>query len=135
MISEIDIRDMKESDPNGKNPHEPGAKLDAGKAPVFQGLIDYFPRAVEAVAMVSLAGANKYAWKGWEAVPDGYNRYKNAQYRHATKKAKEGPWDSDFLKQGILILHDAQEAWNALASLELYLRQEEQNDRRINRES
>lgn len=124
-LSEVDIADW-EFDPNGKSPHEAGAKLDAGKAPIFQGLVDYFPRAIEAVSLVSQAGADKYAWKGWESVPDGYNRYKNAQYRHATKRAKEGYWDSDFLKLGKHILHDAQEAWNALAALELFLREQEQ---------
>ena len=116
---------MSEFDPNGKNPKEAGAKLDAGKAPVFQGVVDYFPRALAAVANVSLAGANKYAWKGWESVPDGYNRYKNAQYRHALKRSMEGVWDKDFEKMGVAILHDAQEAWNALAALELYLREQE----------
>jgi len=115
-----------EIDPNGKNPHESGAKLDFGKSPVYQGLIDYFPRACSAVANVSAAGAEKYAWKGWEDVPDGYNRYKNAQHRHALKRAIEGPYDSDFNKLGKHILHDAQEAWNALAALELYLREQEQ---------
>lgn len=119
---------MNEFDPNGKNPHEPGAKFDAGKAPVYQGVIDYFPRAVEAVALVSQAGADKYAWKGWETVPDGYTRYKNAQHRHATKKAKEGIWDKDFLAVNKYILHDAQEAWNALAALELFLREQENNE-------
>jgi hypothetical protein len=118
---------MTEFDPNGRNPHEPGAKLDAGKPPIFQGVLDYFPRAIEAVSMVSQAGADKYAWKGWESVPDGYNRYMNALGRHLTKRAKEGPWDSDFLKVDKYILHDAQVAWNALAALELYLRELENN--------
>lgn len=116
---------MIETDPNGKNPHESGAKLDAGKAPVFQGVVDYFPRALAAVANVSLAGAEKYAWKGWEDVSDGYNRYKNAQHRHALKRSIEGPYDKDFEKLGKKVLHDAQEAWNALAALELYLRENE----------
>lgn len=124
-LSEVDIRDFKEKDPYGRNPHEPGAKLDAGKAPVFQGVLDYFPRAIEAVAMVSAAGADKYAWKGWESVQDGYNRYMNAAGRHFTKKAKEGPVDKDFLATRRVILHDAQIAWNVLAALELYLREEE----------
>ena len=114
-----------EFDPSGLSAHTLGAKLDAGKSPVFQGLIDYFPRACLAVANVSQAGADKYAWKGWEHVDDGYNRYKNAQYRHAVKRAIEGPYDSDFKKLGKDILHDAQEAWNALAALELFLREQE----------
>lgn len=110
-----------EKDPYGRNPHEPGTKLDAGKAPVFQGVLDYFPRAIKQVAMVSAFGASKYAWKGWESVPDGVNRYSNAMGRHITDEAIEGPVTHD---SGLL--HKAHIAWNALAALELYIRQEEQ---------
>lgn len=106
-----------EFDPNGKSAKEPGSKLDAGKSPVFQGLLDYFPRACLAVAEVSAKGAEKYAWKGWETVPDGYNRYSNALGRHQLYKSIEGPIDSD-----TGLLHDAQVAWNAMATLELKLR-------------
>lgn len=109
-----------ESDPNGKNQHEPGAKMDAGKAPIVQGVLQYFPRALEAVSLVSLAGAKKYAWKGWEKVPDGINRYENALGRHILVEAVEGPIDKD-----TKCLHKAQVAWNALAALELYLREQE----------
>lgn len=110
---------MSEKDPTGKNPHEPGAKLDAGKSPVFQGLIDYFPRACIAVAGISGFGASKYAWKGWQSVPDGVNRYSNALGRHMMLESIEGPFDKD---SGLL--HKAHAAWNALAALELYLREE-----------
>ena len=106
-----------EFDPNGKQQHELGAKFDGGKSPVFQGLLDYFPRACIAVAGVSQYGASKYAWKGWETVPDGVNRYNNALCRHILLEAMEGPFDSE---SGLL--HKAQTAWNALASLEIYLR-------------
>lgn len=109
---------IKELDPNGKNPHEPGAKLDAGKAPVFRGLIDYFPRACEQIALVSQFGANKYAWKGWETVPDGINRYSDAELRHIIKESSDGLYD---LETGLL--HRAHRAWNALAVLELTLRE------------
>lgn len=105
-----------EADPNGKSAKEPGSKLDAGKSPVLQGLFDYFPRACLAVANVSAAGAAKYAWKGWESVPDGINRYSNAMGRHILNESIEGPYDVDGF------LHKAQIAWNALAVLELYLR-------------
>lgn len=95
-------------------------KYDAGKVAVFQGAIDYFPRAIEAVAGISQFGASKYAWKGWEGVDDGYNRYSNAMVRHLIKRGIEGPFDSDSK-----LLHDAHCAWNALARLELYLRDQE----------
>lgn len=125
-LSEVDIRDMKESDPHGKKPGEPGAKLDAGKAPVWQGLIDYFPRACMAVSEISGFGAAKYAWKGWESVPDGVARYSNAGFRHAFKEAIEGPFDKD---SGLL--HKAHFAWNALAALELYMRERENGHERV----
>lgn len=108
---------MAEADPLGKAPQEPGAKLDAGKAPIIRGVVQYFPRALEAVSLVSLAGAKKYAWKGWEHVPDGVVRYSDALGRHLIKEETEGPID-----QETGCLHAAQIAWNALARLELMLR-------------
>lgn len=107
-----------EQDPNGLASHTPGAKMDAGKAPVSQGVLNYFPRALRAVSMVSLVGAKKYAWKGWESVPDGVNRYSDALGRHLLAETIEGPIDSDTQQ-----LHASQVAWNALARLELILRE------------
>lgn len=109
----------KEKDPSGKAAKQPGSKLDAGKPAVFQGLLDYFPRACRAVANVSTKGAEKYSWKGWETVSDGENRYRNAMMRHVCDEAIEGRLDKDGF------IHRAQVAWNALASLELMLRREE----------
>lgn len=109
-----------EIDPYGVAPSEPGAKLDAGKAPIRQGVIEYFPRALIEVARVSEFGARKYSWGGWAPVPDGITRYGNAADRHAIKAIIEGPIDSD---SGLL--HAAHEAWNALARLELMLRESE----------
>jgi len=109
-----------EADPNGMSQHTPGAKMDAGKAPVFQGALAYFPLAIKAVSMVSLVGAKKYAWKGWEAVPDGFNRYSDALGRHLLAETTEGPVDADTQQ-----FHAAQVAWNALARLELFLREQE----------
>lgn len=110
-----------EKDPNGKSPKEAGAKLDAGKSPIYRGLLDYFPRACLSVAAVSEAGAKKYAWKGWESVPDGINRYSDALGRHIVNESIEGPLDPDGF------LHKACVAWNSLAALELYLRDKESN--------
>ncbi len=106
-----------EADPNGRDPHQPGAKLDHGKAEVLRGCVAYFPRALEAVAQVSGFGAAKYTWGGWRSVPDGATRYGNAMVRHLTKEAAEGPTDSD---SGLS--HAAHAAWNALARLELLIR-------------
>lgn len=113
---------MLEFDPNGKSPNEPGAKLDAGKVAAWRGILDYFPRALLEVASVSQAGAAKYAWKGWESVPDGINRYRDAQARHIFNESIEGVRDREGFR------HLAQNAWNALAALELTLREEEQQN-------
>jgi len=93
-------------------------KYDGGKSPVFRGAIDYFPRAISAVAGVSAFGASKYAWKGWEGVPDGYNRYSDAMVRHLIYEGEGEVLDTD---SGLL--HAAHSAWNALARLELKLRE------------
>lgn len=109
---------MSEQDPHGRDPHQAGSKLDAGKAPIMRGALGYFPRALEAVAQVSAFGAAKYTWGGWESVPDGVQRYSDALGRHLLAEASEGPTDA-----ATGLSHAAQVAWNALARLELILRE------------
>lgn len=111
---------MTEVDPNGKSAHELGSKLDNGKPCVFRGVVEYFPKAILAVAEVSTFGAKKYVWKGWETVPDGINRYSDAMMRHILKEGSGEPIDPDSK-----LLHAAHTAWGALARLELILREEE----------
>lgn len=96
-------------------------KYDGGKSPIYRGAISYFPRAIEAVASVSGFGASKYAWKGWEGVDDGVNRYSDAMVRHLTREGQGEVLDPD---SGLL--HAAHVAWGALARLELMLREKEQ---------
>ena len=106
-------------DPNGLDPHAPGAKLDAGKVRpelIFRG----FARALYAVAEVATFGANKYTDDGWEKVPDGEKRYRNAGYRHMLARHAGQLYDD---QSGLL--HAAHEAWNKLAELELMLRTQE----------
>jgi len=113
-----------ETDPNGLGAGQPGAKLDAGKSPVFRGVLQYFPRAVLAVGGLSLYGANKYTWEGWRTVPDGIGRYGDALGRHAAKEAIEGLWDMEVVndpKYPANVLHATAVAWNALARLELII--------------
>jgi hypothetical protein len=121
LISEVDIRDWGqvyyETDPDGRSPKEPGSKLDAGKPPLSRGLLNYFPNACLAVADVSRLGAEKYAWKGWETVPDGINRYGDALARHIVYEEIDGLYDPQ-----LGVLHAAEAAWNALAKLELVIR-------------
>lgn len=99
---------------------EVGKKYDSGKPPAWQGLRQYFPRAMLAVASVSAYGANKYnlAYNdiNWLRVEGGWERYSDALDRHLTGEFIDGPIDPE---SGLP--HAALAAWNALARLELYL--------------
>lgn len=106
-----------EKDPHGKDAHEAGAKLDAGKLRPWL-CISGFAFALEAVAEVTTKGAAKYTPNGWQEVPDGADRYMDAFGRHMVKLAKGETIDHD-----TKCLHKAQMIWNLLASLELELRQ------------
>lgn len=106
-----------ETDPTGRKPGDPGAKLDKGK-PRISLVINGFPRALWAVAEVATYGASKYSDGGWQSVPNGQERYFDAGLRHMLKKAMGEERDLD---SGLL--HLQQKAWNALAELELYLRE------------
>lgn len=105
-----------ESDPNGKDPHTPGAKLDAGK-PTPWLFISGFANALSAVAEVTTKGAIKYTPNGWTKVPNGEERYMEAFGRHMLLLGKGELVDPD-----TQCLHKAQMIWNLLASLELELR-------------
>ncbi len=98
-------------------------KYDAGKPAVWQGVINYFPRALWGVAEISTFGAEKYAWNGWADVDNGFARYKDAQARHELKHAMGETVDPDSMED-----HLKHEAWGALATLELYLRAKESGD-------
>lgn len=94
-------------------------KMDAGKPEIYQGFVKRFPRAIEEVTKISQFGKNKYGtWEGWEAVPDGLNRYKDAMFRHLIDDAKGEMNASDSE-----LMHAAHAAWGAMATLELKLRQ------------
>lgn len=110
-----------EQDPYGKHDKEPGSKLDAGKVSVTRGCLHYFPRAITAVAELSTIGAKKYSWKGWESVPDGIHRYGDALGRH--ELCIEGDYTRRDRDTGVL--EATAVAWNALARLELVLREME----------
>lgn len=104
-----------EEDPSGMPPHNPGAKLDAGKP--LAGVIGDFGLALLAVAEIGTFGAKKYTRGGWQSVPDGITRYSDAMWRHLLKESQESH-DPD---SGLT--HQAHAAWNALARLELALRE------------
>jgi len=105
-----------ESDPTGKSAHEPGSKLDAGK--ILAGVLADFSLALLAVAEVGTFGAKKYTRGGWQFVENGIERYTDAMWRHLLKGNLElNDPDSN-------LLHAAHAAWNALARLELALREQ-----------
>jgi hypothetical protein len=98
-------------------------KDDRGKAPIYRGVLCYFPRAVASVATVSAFGATKYAWNGWLHVPDGFNRYSDGLVRHLGLEGQGQVYDDE---SGLR--HASHAAWNALARLELQLIESEQSE-------
>lgn len=108
---------LTEEDPDGITQHTVGAKLDAGKPDA--SLLLMFGKALEEVAQVGTLGAIKYTRGGWQSVAGGRERYTAALLRHLFKEHYE---DND---TDLGLLHAAQVAWNALARLELILRERE----------
>ena len=110
---------MIEKDPNGLNQHQAGAKLDNGTNRI--GLvINGSSRAISLGSGVGTYGANKYSDNGWMEVENGVARYTDAMYRHLMSEASGELKDAD-----TDILHAAHAAWNALARLDLMLREVE----------
>lgn len=117
---------MAEKDPHSLDQHQAGAKLDAGKPQLYRHLVAMFPRALTEVSRVSEVGEDKYTYMGWAAVPNGEARYREAGLRHLFAEAKDERVDqTDPRMVERDITHAAQEAWNALARLELMLKTQE----------
>jgi len=129
MSKEKDPDEAVERDPTGKDIHEKGAKLDFGKP--SGSLLEFFGRALTDVARLGTGGARKYTWGGWIEVGNGKQRYSDAMWRHLLKKNREEyDKDPELLKYlDAPILHQTQVAWNALAELELLLKEKEENGR------
>ena len=106
-----------EADPLGRNQHQSGAKLDSGKVRLGLVLLA-FGRSLEAVGQVGTYGANKYSDLGWVEVPSGIARYTDALLRHLLAEGRGEASDPQ-----TELLHAAHVAWNALARLDLMLRQ------------
>lgn len=97
-----------------------GSKKDVGKAPVWQGFVNYFPNAMEAVAYVSDYGFRKYGeWGGFAKVPNAVNRYNDAFARHQLAEARGEVYDTSESD----LAHATQVAWNAMARLEMMIRE------------
>lgn len=109
------MRVPEQADPNGKDAHQPGAKLDAGKVRAKLVLAGFAPALWE-VAKVGTFGANKYTDNGWLSVPNGEARYADAQMRHQMTHDMGELCDPESQ-----LLHLAHEAWNSLAKLTLFL--------------
>ena len=93
-----------------------GKKHDQGK--VRAGLVlGDFARALWAVSLVGTFGAEKYAESNWLKVENAKKRYDDAMIRHWLQDKYGQTFDDESE-----ILHLAHVAWNALAILELELR-------------
>lgn len=69
---------------------------------------------MEEIVKVFHAGAEKYGANNWQNLPNGYERYKAALFRHLLEHEK-GHWTDD--ETGCI--HLAQVAWNAIAMLHI----------------
>lgn len=116
------MRAAEEKDPHGIGQHQPGAKLDDGKNRL--GLVlGEFARALKAVGQVGTFGAKKYTDGGWVSVAHGRARYTDALLRHLLDEAAGDHFDP---QTGLS--HAAHAAWNALARLDLMLREFEKEE-------
>lgn len=69
-------------------------------------------KEIEDIVKVYTEGAKKYAPNSWQNLPDGYDRYKAAMFRHLVEFEKGNEIDEE-----TGCLHLAQVAWNAIAML------------------
>jgi len=108
-----------EQDPNGLKSSDPGAKLDHGK-PRCAVVLGGFARALMEVSKVGTYGIVKYSENGWTQVDNGPDRYDDAGMRHWLYEKMGEVMDKD-----TALRHAAHDAWNALARLDLMIREGE----------
>lgn len=102
-----------------------GVKYDSEKIqPAL--VLETMARALTAVSEVGTFGASKYSTDNWLLVPDALSRYRNAKHRHMLAAATGETHDPE---SGLL--HAAHEAWNALDTLELILRDHTEGDHKM----
>ncbi len=98
------------------------------KAPIAGGVLQLFPRAMYHLALTSKAGADKYGTTvntiKFLDTPGAYELHTDAMIRHVVDEKLEGPVSH---KDGGL-LHPVMVAWNALARLEVFLKNTEESD-------
>ena len=100
---------------------EKGVKLSNSK-PKLSLLKIQFPRALEAVARASEYGHQKYIdtdhdYKNFLRVDNAEWEYRNALERHESYRETQGYFDSESN-----LPHIYHKAWNALAELEMHLK-------------
>lgn len=106
-----------------------GIKYDEGK-PMPGAMVRIFPNALMEVGKCIEMGARKYPEvDNWQRVENARERYTDALMRHLIKHCRgEARDEEDDL------LHLSHLAWNALAILELYLREQQQSKEDIKNE-
>ena len=92
-----------------------GVKHDAGKPAA--GVLADFSLALRAVAEVGTFGIIKYSRGNWQDVENGRIRYTDAMWRHLLDSRHEE------IDPETSLLHEAAMVWNALARLELKMRE------------
>ena len=93
-----------------------GKKYDSGK-PMVGTLCRVFPRALLGIGQCIEFGTHKYPDpKNWVKVENAFNRYQDSMMRHYLKFLAGQEKDSE-----TNLLHLKHMVWNALAILELYL--------------
>lgn len=103
---------------------KPGDKYDAGK--IRYGLVlKGFANALTEVAKLGTIGAAKYTAFGFLHVPEGYERYEDAGLRHQFAAWLAGDDEKTVTDKDTEIRELACVAWNALAKLELAIREEQ----------
>lgn len=97
-----------------------GKKYDSGKSMVGT-LCRVFPRALLGIGQCILFGTTKYPDpKNWVKVENAFTRYQDSMMRHYLKFLAGQEKDSE-----TNLLHLKHMVWNALAILELYLMEHE----------
>lgn len=99
-----------------------GVKNDSDKLPYYTVLFKQFPLALQEVMKCSKAGNNKYHetdldWMNFSRVDNAETRYRNAMLRHMTEYGSV----EDMEEYGGMT-HEGAVVWNALADLEVNLR-------------
>lgn len=95
-----------------------GNKDDSGKSRVDL-VLDGMPRALLALGQLSEFGAKKYGPHNWQRVSGGFERYSAAMDRHRLMESIRDTDPETGLNDVVAT------AWNALARLELFLKEKD----------